>query len=313
MKQILFISICMALVACGSEPSKQERKKPQGSTDTFRLTSQDLKASLPLRDVKTAPELLAALRETSIFSPDQPGTAAASNDPYSKCHDNLLKAWPLKASGDTIEWYSKVDYASCWKHEADQGKSGSETARNYMYFQCAGADFSSLNGKNPTDIDLEKEFNAQCGTSDIYHQSFFEYAYDLVLHDDIGNGKKSKTESAGKILLATFSGDMKPCVKSRKGDVEIQTGCTHIQRNVNSKVLSDGKPVEQLHDTELLITARSKDLKSSLSNPGPWFERGTFSVKLNSWSGTLEYSSKHQGPTFLFKNGNEQLSGVLNN
>lgn len=311
MKHILAIAAIIPFIACGNDA--KEEKKSKASSETFRLTTEDFKASLPLRDITTETDLAEALSTTTFFSPDDFSSANVTedDDEYAKCRVDLLDPWPISASGENFEWYANVDYAACWKFEDSKRKSGTETARSYMSLHCAGADFSSLDGKHPKEIDLDKVIKSECGSNDLHQQSFFEYTFDLVTDVDAGNGKKEKSETAGKILMAKFSEGMKPCRNSRKGDTNTESGCTSIQRSVIEKLLTNGSPYSPLHGKEVILSAKSKDVTYSISSPGSWFESGTFAVKVNSWSGDVTHNGKDQAPSFKLKNGTKVISGSI--
>jgi len=233
------------------------------------------------------------LLSKSSWVRDEKSEDDSNNDnAITKCiDDNTPKI--STANKSTLSVVGTVDATACLKAATD-GESSPFTKLSMQVavnLTCDGADFSALNGKSFSEIDIDSVGDEKCGTN--VRKAFSNVKFEL------GIGEKTLF-----VKRAAFTKDGGACQTSKQDGKEFLSECIFAEYSNFASILSETEVNE-------LVVLTANNIVDAGGTNTPWYESGKFDVTVNNFTGSLTYKGATTAPEYSLTDGAETKSGTL--
>lgn len=232
------------------------------------------------------------LSETSWVRDEKSEDESTDKNPISSCIDeNIHKI--STANKSTLSVVGTVDATECLKAATDGESSpfSKLSMQVAVNLTCDGADFSALNGKSFSEIDIDSVGDEKCGTN--VRKAFTNVKFEL------GIGEKTLF-----VKQAAFTKDGGACQSSKQDGKELLTECIFAEYSNFASIFSETEVNE-------LVVLTANNIVDAGGTNTPWYESGKFDVTVNNFTGSLTYKGATTAPEYSLTDGAETKSGTL--
>lgn|GEM_PF-2750381 len=288
----------MMLSSCGAKEKAEEGAGVDMPLTAPFLTAGDLVAPDNMDELSKS-EVSDELSDSSFLYDNRP------EDSDESCVDRLLAGFTITATASEATLGRKLDITSCMQElmsKDSEAKVEVAVMSFYIKMSCVGADISSLNGKSFKEVS-DSTVTEACTSGGVLS--------NLKLETKISSSSNGQTLS-GNFNVTSYGGSdaLGICDHVPDGsNWKINGTCLDVDRNVWENVVVNGQPSTALKND--FTKYSTSDLQEAKSGDNVWNSGGTVAATLNSWSGTVTFTSGSTAPAYNLKNGSQTVEGTV--